>query len=261
MSATYGTLSHIKLPTSLSELKDYIKRRLGYPVVQINVTDEQIYDRIADTLLFYRDYHYNGSNRTYVKWQLTSTDISNQYLAVSGNIIGVTRILNPNLATVSGSMFTSVEFWMRSQINFGDFFGSTQSSFIEYFLTQQRISDMDQLFKSYPGTRFNVKEGKLYIDFDWANDVKEGDWIIGECFSYLDPETYKNIFYERFILEHATAGVKMQWGANIKKFGGIQLPGGMTMDGQGIYDEGKNDRDSLEEGLLGSGMPPLDLIG
>jgi len=259
MATTYGTLTNIHLPQNIMELKDYVKRRLGHPVVKIDVTDEQFYDRIADTLQFYQDFHYNGSLRTYSKWQVTPQDIVNRYLTTSPNVLGVTRILDPRSA--QSSMFTSVEFWLRSQINFFDFFGSTQASFVDYFLTQQRIADMDMLFRSNPNILFSRNDHRLFIEFDWQNDIRVGDWIVAEVHTFLDPQTSKDVLNERFILAHVTASVKMQWGENLKKFGGVPLPGGLTVNGDKIWQEGKDEKETIEKEYMSMILPPLDLIG
>jgi hypothetical protein len=260
MASTYGSLSNIRYPENIQELKEYIKRKLGHPVVKIDVTDEQMYDRIADTLSMYKKFHYNSTQREYVKWQLTQTDIDNKYLTTSPNITGIVRVLDPQTSN-SSSMFTSVEFWLRAQINFGEFFGSTQSSFVEYFLTQQRIADMDQLFRSNPHSRFSTHEKKLFISIDWANDVKVGDWIVAECHVYLDPQTSKGILGESFVLGHSTAGVKMQWGSNLKKFAGVSLPGGLSIDGQSIYNEGFDEMKAIEESLHNDDLMLMPMIG
>ena len=255
----YGTLPFIKMPTTIPELVDYIKKSLGHPIIKIEVTDEQFYLRIMNTLLLYRDYHYNGSLRSYVKWQVTQEDIDNQYLTVDPNIIGITRVFDPQNS--SSSMFTSIEFWMRSQMNFSDFYGTTQVSYIGYFLTQQRIADLDQIFRSNPGITYNFNDGKLHINIDWGNDVIVGSWIMAECHTFLDPNTCGNIFHERFVLDHATAGVQEQWGLNLgMKFGNIPLPGGLTIQAEKIYLEGKEKREALEKDLISNQMPPLPQI-
>lgn len=266
MSKTYGTVPYIKLPTTITELKDYIKRKLGYPVVQINVTDEQFYDRIAEALLYYRDWHYDGTIRTYVKWQLTQEDIDNQYLIFPDPIIGVVRIFDPK--TSERSKFSSIQYRLMAEINFATVFGYSMQSFQEYYLTRQRLADMDQLFRSAKGFRFNINSSdpdthkqQLFIEMDWINDVSVGDFIIAEVQAILDPQVYTSIFSDRWLLEYATAKVKMQWGQNIKKFGGIPLAGGLSMDGQGMYDEGKEEKEALEKWLQDSSMPPMDLIG
>jgi hypothetical protein len=259
MGTSYGTVPQISLPSSVYELRDYIKRRLGYPVVQINVSDEQIYDRISDALQYYRDYHYDGTQRTYMKWQLSAENITNQYLPVEANVVGISRIFNPQ-ATES-SKFTSVKYKLMSEINNADVFGYMIPSYVEYVQTMQKLSEMDMIFRGLKPIRFNRNEDKLYIDMDWSYDVQEGDWIVAEGEVILDPQIYTSIFHERFILDYSSALVKMQWGENIKKFGNIQLPGGLTMEGQTLYDEGKADKDKLEEDMMTYTLPPYDLIG
>ena len=259
MATTYGSVPNITLPSTVVELKDYVKRRLGYPVVQINVSDEQIYDRIGDTLQFYRDYHYDGTQRTYLRWQLTETDITRKYLVVGPEVVGVSKIFNSQ-ATES-SKFTSVKYSLMSELNANDVHGATPPSYVEYVQTMQKMSEIDMMFRGLKPIRFNRNEDRLYIDMDWSYDIQPGTWIIAEAEVILDPQIYTSIFHERFVLDYATALIKMQWGENIKKFGNIQLPGGLTMEGQTIYDEGKAEKDKLEEDILTYTLPPFDLIG
>lgn len=259
MGTSYGTVPQISLPASIYELRDYIKRKLGYPVVQVNVSDEQIYDRISDTLLYYRDYHYDGTQRTYVKWQVTEENIDNGWLPVTEDIIGIVRIFNPQVT--ESNKYTSIRYRLMSEIFLADTFGFTMPSFTDYVMTQQTMSEIDQLFRGLKPIRYNRNEDKLYIDMDWNYDVSVGNWIVAEAHAVFDPQLYTSIFHERFVLDYSTALVKMQWGENIKKFGNIQLPGGLTMEGQTIYDEGKNDKDKLEEEMMNMTLPPMDMIG
>lgn len=259
MSTSYGTVPGIKLPSSVYELRDYVKRALGYPVVQINVSDEQIYDRIGDTLQYYRDYHYDGTSRGYVKWQLTEEDIENKYLPVASNVLGISRIFNPT--QTESSKFTSVEYRLMSDIYLHSTFGYTVPSFVDYVMTKQKMSELDLLFNGIHPIRFNKNENKLYLDIDWEANLSVGTWVVAEAHLILDPQVYTSIFHERFVLDYSTALVKMQWGENIKKFGNIQLPGGMTMEGQTIYDEGREERDRLRENFMDTVFPAMDRVG
>ncbi len=145
MGTSYGTVPQISLPASIYELRDYIKRKLGYPVVQVNVSDDQIYDRISDTLLYYRDYHYDGTQRTYVKWQVTQENIDNGWLPVTEDIIGIVRIFNPQVT--ESNKYTSIRYRLMSEIFLADTFGFTMPSFTDYVMTQQTMSEIDQLFR------------------------------------------------------------------------------------------------------------------
>jgi hypothetical protein len=259
MGTSYGTVPQISLPSTIYELRDYIKRTLGYPLIQINVSDEQIYDRIGDTLQYYRDYHYDGTQRTYIKWQLTQEDIDNQYLTVADDIIGVVRIFNPMVS--ESNKFSSIRYRLMSEIFLADSFGLTMPNLTEYVMTQQTMAEIDQIFRGMKPIRYNRNEDKLYIDMDWSYDVQVGNYIVAEAHAVFDPQIYTSIFHERFVLDYSTALVKMQWGSNMKKFGNIQLPGGLTMEGQSMYDEGKEERDRLMEEMMNNTLPPCDMIG
>ena len=259
MSSTIGTVPFIKLPTTIFELKEYIKRRLGAPVIQINIDDQQIYDRIGDALLFYQDYHWDGTIDDYCKWELTQEIIDQRFLPVSDDIIGVVRIFNPQASEYS--QFTSIRYQFMSEINAHDQLVYANLSFVDYYLMQTRLSDMDQLFRGLKPVRFNRHEQKLFIEMDWAHDINIGDYIVAQIHRVLDPQIYTGIWSDRFILDYSTALVKLNWGSAIKKFSGVQLPGGIQFNGQQIYDEALAEKKELEQAIIDSGLPPMNQIG
>jgi hypothetical protein len=224
------------MPASANNVISYIKRNLGDGVIEVNVSEEQILDRILDALQFFRDYSEDGTERTYVSYQLTQTDIDNNYVEVSNNVVEVVRVINPR--SMDRNKFTSIDYNMAHLINFSDFMGSVYTGlFTELTLMKQKIEEIDQLFRTQKSIRFNNYAGKLYWEENFSDVFQEGDWFVYEAFVVLDPGQYERMWSNRLFLDLATALVKKQWGTNLKKFGAIPLFGGMTISGQQIYNE------------------------
>jgi len=229
-------------PSSRQELKDWCLRQLGFPVIDINVDDDQVDDRIDDALSYFQQFHYDGVERWYLKHQITQENIDNQYIPVTDNIIGVTRIFPVGSTNASVNMFD-----LRYQLRLHELYDFTSTSYVNYVLTMQHIRTLDMLFSGETPLRFNRHTDKLYIDWDWNYDIQPGEWIIIEGFIVVDPDTYKDIYNDRMLKKLATAYIKKQWGNNMKKFAGMQLPGGITMNGQQIYEEAVTEIKELED--------------
>ena len=245
------------LPASREQMKDWCLRDLGFPVIDINVDDDQVDDRVEEAFSYFQQFHFDGVERWYLKYQITSTDIANQYIPIPNSIIGVNRIFPIGSTNASVNMFD-----LRYQLRLHELYDFTSTSYVNYVLTQQHIRTLDLLFSGETPIRFNRHTGKLYIDQNWISGVQAGEWIIIESFIIIDPNTYTKVYGDRMLLKYATALIKKQWGNNMKKFGGMQLPGGITMNGQAIFDEAVQEikdlealiRDTYEE-------PPQFLVG
>lgn len=244
------------LPSTRKEFKEYILRRLGYPVAEINVTDEQIEDRIDDALSWWRDYHYDGSLQQYYKVEITEQMKTDKYITLPENIIGVVRIFD--LSTVLGSKNM---FDIRYQIALNDMYSLLNFSLVPFYMTFQHIELIQQLLVGKQLIRYNRHQGKLYLDMDWDR-VTAGEYIIVECYGIIDPDDYPKAWSDRWLLKYATALVKRQFGEGIKKFTGIPLPGNMTMNGQQIYNEAVTEIEQIEKDTIRSySIPVADMIG
>ena len=238
-------------------MKDWCLRDLGFPVIDINVDDDQVDDRVEEAFSYFQQFHFDGVERWYLKHQITQTDIANEYISIPDSIIGVNRIFPIGSTNASVNMFD-----LRYQLRLHELYDFTSTSYVNYVLTQQHIRTLDMLFSGETPIRFNRHTGKLYIDQNWISGVQAGEWIIIESFIIIDPNTYTKVYGDRMLLKYATALIKKQWGNNMKKFGGMQLPGGITMNGQAIFDEAVQEikdlealiRDTYEE-------PPQFLVG
>lgn len=242
-------------PASREELKDFCLRQLGYPVVEINVDDVQVEDAIDLALQYWQDFHYDGTERTYLKHQLTQENFDNGWIQLGTNILGATRIF-----PVGGTNQSMSFFDLRYQLRLNDLWDLSSSSYTNYALTMQHLRTLDMLFSGETPVRFNKINNRLYIDMSWKTDAEVGEWIIVEAFIITDPVAYTKVWNDRMLKKLATAYVKKQWGANMKKFKGMQLPGGITMDGQTIFDEAVKEIEDTETYIRDTYQEPTQFL-
>ena len=243
-------------PTTRSEFKAYCLRKLGAPVIEINVEDDQVEDRIDEALKYYGDYHFDGTERIYYKHQVTSNNISDGYIILPENIIGAVRIFD-----VSGSMVTNNIFDIRYQIALNDMYTLTSVSMIPYYMAFQHIQLLEQLLVGQQPIRYNRHNDRLYVDMNW-DKVNVGGYIIVEAYQVLDPEVYTDAWSDRWLTRYATALIKKQWGTNLTKFTGMQLPGGVQFNGDKIYNDAVAEIEQMEKDMATSySLPAFDMIG
>lgn len=244
------------VPTSRSEFKEYCLRKLGKPVIEINVDDDQVEDRIDEALKYYWDYHFDGTERIYYKHQVTANNISQGYITLPENIIGAVRIFD-----VSGSMVTNNIFDIRYQIALNDMYTLTSVSMIPYYMAFQHIQLLEQLLVGQQPIRYNRHNDRLYVDMNW-DKVNEGSFVIVEAYQVLDPDVYTDAWGDRWLSRYATALIKKQWGSNLTKFSGLQLPGGVQFNGDKIYNDAVNEIEQMEKDMSTSySLPSFDMIG
>ena len=242
-------------PTTRIEFKAYCLRKLGNGVIQINVSDEQIEDRIDDALEYFQDYHSDAVSRTYVKHQVTQDDIDNEFITLDNSVTTVVRVLSINSANSSSSMFD-----VRYQMALNDVFDFSSVSVAEYTTMRSHLSMLDDLFNGITPIRHERHTDKLYIDMNWSDNLSADDWVIVECYRVIDPTANVQIWGDRFLKEYATAQIKEQWGMNISKYEGITLPGGVTMNGRAILDEAKQEIAELEQEMQLKHELPVDFF-
>ena len=250
--------------TSRQAFTDYCLRRLGAPVIQINVDDDQVSDRIDDAIQYFSDYHYDGSQKFYWIHKITGTDIANKYLDASQavdnngnpiNILGVTRIFPVSDSQASVNMFD-----LRYQLRLNELYDFTSASYINYTLTQQHLRSLEQMFTGEVPIRWVRSMNRLFIDWSWGSnyEITSGQVVIAECYGAIDPSLYPNFWDDRWLKEYATALIKRTWGENMKKFGGIQLPGGLTLNGKETFEEALLDIRRLEDDMINNYSGPLE---
>jgi len=241
----------MSITNNRQKFKDYCLRRLGFPVIEINVDDDQIEDRIDDALQFYQDYHFDGLQKVYYIKKITQTDIDNKYLDMTEardssnnalDIVGVTRIFPIQDSSSSINMFD-----LRYQLRLNELYDFTSASYINYTLTQQHLRSLELMFTGEVPIRFQRHMQRLYIDWAWGHsEAPVGTTVIAEAYAVIDPSVYGLVWNDRWLKEYATALIKKQWGANLKKFGGIQLPGGVVLNGDQIFKEAEDEKRTLE---------------
>jgi hypothetical protein len=247
----------MSIPTNREEFKTWCLRQLGFPVLDINVDDDQVDDAIDNALQYYQTFHFDAVERWYFKHQISDENKSNKFIPINENIIGVTRIFPVGSTNASVNMFD-----LRYQLRLHELYDFTSTSYVNYALTQQHIRTLDLLFSGETPIRFNRHSNKLYIDWDWQNDVQTGEYIIIEGYIILDPDTYVDVWNDRLLKKLATSYIKKQWGTNMKKFQGMQLPGGIMMNGQQIFNEAIQEIQDIEQEIRTSfEEPPQFVIG
>lgn len=312
--------------TTRAEFKNYCLRRLGFPVIEINVDDDQVDDRIDDALAFFNDYHWDGVEKIYMKHQITQQDIDRGWIYVPEPVTFVTGVLPFDESNSSINMFD-----LRYQLRLHDLYDFTSVSYVSYEITMQHITTLNMLFSGKPQFRFNRHNDKLMLDIDWTRDLQPGQYVVVECYRKMDPDlrtlsgtvdlvsgnttiigtntafdqefvetdyinmstgealrvnkiisptemtvTYaptisnstatmtivgnSDVWNDRFLKAYATAKIKYQWGSNLSKFAGIQMPGGVTLDGPRIMAEAKEDLDKLEETMFNFNSLPSEIF-
>jgi hypothetical protein len=247
-------------PTTRDTFTDYCLRKLGYPVVEINVDDDQVSDRIDEAIQYYQEYHYDGVERFYLKYQLTSTDITNGYIPLSDLIIGVRNIFpfsGDSTASTNAGLFN-----LQYQLRLNDLYDLTNTSLVYYNTVRDYIATLDLLLNGTKPIRFNKNQNRLYIDMAWDQNVQVGSWVIVDCYRALDPVTWADVWNDIWLKRYAVALIKKQWATNIKKFSGLQLPGGVTLDGDKLYAEAHDEIEELENQMQTNySLPPDFMVG
>ena len=242
------------LPTSRTEFKEYCLRKLGKPVIKINVTDEQIDDRIDEALKYYWDYHFDGSEKIYYKHQVTEYDRNNKYITLPDNIIGAVNIFPIGSGLNNNNMFN-----IRYQIALNDLYTLTSVSMVPYYMSMTHLQLLEQLLVGQQPLRYNRHTNKLYIDMDW-DKVGDNDFIVIEAYEVIDPDVYTKAWADRWLARYATELIKKQWGGHMKKFGNVQMAGGITMNGKEIYNEADAEIQKLEAEMINSYSLPSNMM-
>lgn len=243
-------------PTNRTEFKEYCLRALGKPVININVDDDQIDDRIDEALRYYWDYHFDGSEKTYFKYQITQEDKDNKYIVLPDNILGAVRIFPLGFYANSQANMFNVTY----QIALNDLYTLTSYDMVPYYMMMQHLNVLQELLVGEKPIRYNRHMNRLYIDMNW--DLREvGEFLVVECYQIVDPDLWTDAWADRWLLEYGTALIKRQWGSNLKKFGKLELPGGVVLNGQQIFDEAEEEISAMRKEMITSySLPVSDMI-
>jgi len=245
--------------TTKQGLKDYCLRRLGEPVIHVNVDPDQVDDRIDEALQYFQEFHGDHTERAFVKHLVTSTDVTNEYITVASDIIFVKRIIPISAYANTGMFSFEYQFNLNNMANLYNFMGD-----IAYYeQMKQHLSLIDMEFSGTPQLTFTRRKNRLYLHGDFADtDVKAGEYLIVEVYQIVDPVTNTSIYDDLMLKDYVTALIKRQWGQNMGKFEGMQLPGGVTISGRDMLVEANEEIRVLQERIrLEQELPPDFLIG
>ncbi len=277
-------------PSSRTDFKTYCLRKLGAPVLEVNLASEQCEDLIDDALQLFQERAFDGATQTYLKYKVTQADIdrgkgpgstdvvgittttatstvgitstfsyeeNNNFLQIPPEVLGVTKIFHfDGSNTITNNMFS-----VKYQLFLNDvyFWGSTE--LLSYAMTKTYLEDINFLLTTEKQIRFNKRQDRLYLDLDW-DSLTVDDWLIIDCYRLIDPSDFGRVWNSQFLKEYATALMKRQWGQNLLKFNGVKLPGGIELNGRQIYDDGQKDIDTIMEKMSNTyELPPLDMVG
>lgn len=277
-------------PSTRQELIDYCLRKLGAPVLEINVAQEQIEDLVDDALQLFQERHFDGVYQTYLKYQVTQDDVdrgkaknigdagievspvtqnivgtattfnyfeNSNYLQIPPHIVGVNKIFNfAGSNTISSGMFN-----IKYQLFLNDIYYWGSTELLTYSMVKTYLSDIDYLLNPEKQIRFNKRQDRLYLDVDWST-LRPGEYLIIDCWRIMDPTNYSQVWNDSFLKPYLTALIKRQWGQNLIKFQGVKLPGGVELNGRQLYDDGQRELDAIEQKMSSTyEIPAMDLIG
>ena len=245
------------LPSSRETFKETCLRSLGKPVIDINVADEQVDDRIDQALVYYQDYHFDGTRKTYLKHAVTADDKTNGYISVTNNnIIGIIDIFDIGDATSTNNLFN-----IRYQIALNDLYDLSRYDLVPFYMNFQNIRFIEEILIGKQPLRYNRHVNRLEVDMDWEK-LNVGDFLVAHVYEKVDPDTFTDMWADRWLREYATSLIQLQWGQNLSKFSGMQLPGGVQFNGETLMNQGLQEKQRLEAEMIASySLPVHDMTG
>lgn len=245
-------------PTNREEFKDYCLRRLGHPVVEVNVDEFQMEDRIDDAIRFWQEYHFDGTERIFYAHQVTQDDLDNKYVtlgtAEASSVLGISKMISVSSST-SGMFSVKYQLLLNDWATYSTKGGREMQN---YWMRMSHLSMIDDLINGLTNLRFNRKTNRVYVDWDWSSDVALNDFIVFESYQAVDGGSFSEVWNDSFLKNYATALIKEQWGMNLSKFEGVQLPGGVTLNGRAILDDARVEIERLKEQMSLSYELPID---
>ena len=277
-------------PASRTDLINYCKRQLGAPVLEINIADEQVDDLVDDALQYFHERHFDGVIQTFLKYKITQDDIdrgrgkgsdnpvgivtttatstvgisstfsfeeNSNFLQIPPAVLGINKIFRfDGSNTVTNNMFS-----VKYQLFLNDVYTFSSTEILSYAMTKRYLEDLDFALGTEKYIRFNKRQDRLYLDFDWGAASKD-DYLIIDCYRLIDPNDFTRVYNDSFLKKYLTALMKRQWGQNLIKFQGVKLPGGIELNGRQIYDDAEKELAIIREQMSNTyELPPYDMIG
>ena len=250
-------------PSTRETLKQYCLRNLGKPVIDINVDDDQVEDRIDEALQYFAQYHVDGVERMYLKYLVTADDITrmttDQSESVTDNSVTTAWKRADNFLVVPSTVISVVNvfplsdranlnmFDVRYQLRLNDLYDFSSTSIVHYEMTMRHLDFLDHILVGEKPMRFNQLSNRLYLDLDWGTDITAGEYLIFEVYRKVDPDTYTDIYDDLYLKRYTTALIKRQWGQNLSKFSGTAMLGGVTLNGPELFSSAIDEQQRLEE--------------
>jgi hypothetical protein len=265
-------------PATRETLKQYALRALGKPVIEINVDDDQLEDRLDEALQYFAQYHYDGIQRAYLKYQYTQADkdrmTTDSTESITKNSVTTTWKEGNNFIVVPESVISVINifpfsnksnmnlFDVRYQLRLNDLYDFSSTSMINYDIVLRHLDFLDHILVGEKPLRFNQHDNRLYVDMDWTNDLAVGEFMVIEAYRKMDPTVHTDVFNDIFLKRYVTSLFKKQWGANLSKFDGVAMIGGVTLNGRQIYSEALQDIEKLETEIRSTfELNPAMMIG
>lgn len=277
-------------PSTRQELVDYCLRKLGYPVLEINVDEDQIDDLVDDAIQYFNERHFDGVERMYLKYKITEEDINrgkatgtngvgivtssgsaaisglgtitsnfyenSNFIQVPDSIIGIEKVFKFDTSSISGGMWS-----IKYQLFLNDLYYFNSVELLQYAMVKTYLEDIDFLLSTDKQIRFNKRQNRLYLDIDWGSKAKD-TYLVIDCYRALDPNSFTKVYNDSFLKKYLTSLIKKQWGQNLIKFQGVKLPGGIELNGRQLYDDAVRELDEIKNDMSRSyELPPYDFIG
>ena len=277
-------------PATRQQLIDYCLRRLGAPVLEINIDDDQIDDLVDDALQYFSERHYDGVERMYLKYKITQGDIdrgrakntdgvgivtttatsvdtgagsftssfyeTSNFIQIPDSVTGIEKIFKFDTSSISGGMFS-----LKYQIFLNDMYYFNSVELLQYAMVKSYLEDIDFLLTTDKQVRFNKRQDRLYLDIDWGAQ-SAGNFMVIDCYRALDPTSFTQVYNDSFLKRYLTALIKRQWGQNLSKFRGVKLPGGIELNGGEILQQAEQELSDIKSRMsMEYELPPYDFIG
>jgi hypothetical protein len=277
-------------PTTRQELIDYCLRKLGAPVLEINLDDDQIDDLVDDALQYFNERHFDGVERMYLKYKITQADIdrgrgkgtngvgivtttgsanisgigtttfnfyeTSNFIQVPDSVIGIEKVFRFDTSSISGGMFS-----IKYQLFLNDLYYFNSVELLQYAMVKSYLEDIDFLLTTDKQIRFNKRQNRMYLDIDWASQTV-GNFLVIDCYRALDPSSFTKVYNDSFMKKYLTALMKKQWGQNLIKFRGVKLPGGIELNGRELYEDAEKELEDIKQRMtMEYELPPYDFIG
>lgn len=277
-------------PASRQDLIDYCLRKLGAPILEINLADEQIDDLVDDALQYFHERHFDGIERMYLKYKVTQEDIdrgkakydtgvgivtttgtanisgvgvtsfnfyeTSNFIQVPDSVIGIEKVFKFDTSSISSGMWS-----IKYQLFLNDLYYFNSVDLLQFAMVKTYLEDIDFLLSTDKQIRFNKRQNRLYLDIDWGAKAKD-TFIVMDCYRILDPNDFTKVYNDSFLKKYLTALMKKQWGQNLIKFRGVKLPGGIELNGRELYEDAEKELESIKQRMsMDYELPPYDFIG